>query len=339
MADPRIDAWLASNPSPATDPFPGMMEAGLLAPEPSYAAIAATKAALVERTGLLGIAGAWGGRQLVYRFFVQGFGTEAQKAAYSSKALAVAISEPKVGAHPKLLTTRAVADGDGVVISGEKAWVSNGPTADAIIVFAVTAEIAGRKRYGAFAVPRDAKGLTMDDGTAFHALRPSRHCGVVLRDVRVPQSARIGPEHEAYERMALPFRDVEDAVGTVPLLGAFGFLLPRLGPAAGEDAALSLGALVALAAVFREASRAVVAALDERRPNPTDATLVGLRVLAADLVARIKAHIRQFALTADAATVGMLADIDAVLGIARGPRNARQARLAARLLAAPAPSV
>jgi acyl-CoA dehydrogenase len=337
--DPRIEAWLASNPSPATDPFPGMAEAGLLDPEPSYAAIAATKAALVDRTGLLGIAGAWGGRQLVYRFFVQGFGSDEQKAAYATKAVSVAISEPKVGAHPKLLTTRATVDGDIVRITGEKAWVSNGPSADAILVFAVTAEDAGRKRYGAFLVSKGTLGLTMDDGTSFHALRPSRHCGLKLNDVRVPRSAQVGPDGSAYERMALPFRDVEDAVGTVPLLGAFRFLLPRLGGTTGEDAALSLGALVALTAVFQEASNAVVGSLDQSRRNPTDATLVGLRVLATDLVARVKTHMQRFALPPDPATDTMLADIDTVLGIARGPRNARQARLAERLLAAPHPSV
>ena len=49
----------------------------------------------------------------------------------------MAISEPNVGAHPKLLTTRATAEGDSVRIDGEKAWVSNGPSADAIIVFAI----------------------------------------------------------------------------------------------------------------------------------------------------------------------------------------------------------
>ena len=334
----RIDAWLARNPSPATDPFLGMAEAGLLVPEPSYAAIAATKAALVERTGLLGIAGAWGGRQLVYRFFIAGFGTDDQCAAYSGKAVSVAISEPKVGAHPKLLTTRATVDGDIVRISGTKAWVSNGPSADAILVFAIVAEDAGRKRYGAFLVPKDAPGLTMDDGTSFHALRPSRHCGLTLDNVAIPKIAQLGPNGSAYERMALPFRDVEDAVGTIPLLGAFRFLLPRIA-ASGEDAALSLGALVALTAVFQAASDTVVAALDARHPAPTDATLVGLRVLATDLVARIEAHIERFAVQPDAATDTMLADIGAVLGIARGPRNARQARLAERLLAAPHPSV
>jgi hypothetical protein len=57
-------------------------------------------------------------------------------------------------------------------------------------------------------------------------------------------------------------------------------------------------------------------------------------VLAIDMVTRTRAHIGQFALTANPATETMLNDIDAVLGIARGPRQARQARLAAPLFTA-----
>ncbi len=90
----------------------------------------------------------------MFRHFLS-FGTEAQRAAWAGKALAVGISEPKVGAHPKLLTTRAEATEGGFRITGQKAWVSNGPSADAIIVFAITAEEAGRKRYSAFIVPRE----------------------------------------------------------------------------------------------------------------------------------------------------------------------------------------
>ena len=330
--DSRIATWLALNPTPAIDPFPGMAEAGPLTPEPSYTAIAATKAALVEATGLLGIASAWGGRQLVYRHFIQGFGTEDQRAHYRTKAVAVAISEPKVGAHPKLLTTTATTQNGIVTINGEKAWVSNAPTADAILVFAVTSEESGRKRYGAFLVPTDAKGLTIKDPNAFHALRPSQHAGVTLANVTRPKSAQLGPEGTAYERMALPFRDTEDAVATFSLLGAFRFLLPRLAATANEEAALSIGALIALTAVYEAAANTVVAALDAGDLNHTNATLVGLRVLAGDLLARTKAHIHRFALPSGSATETMLTDIEAVLGIATGPRNARQARLAASLL-------
>jgi acyl-CoA dehydrogenase len=332
MAD-AIDTWLAACPDPAADPVPGMREAGLLDPATGYAAIARLKAALVERTGLLGIAGVWGGRQLVCRHFLS-FGSDAQRAEWTARALAVAISEPKVGAHPKLLTTRADAVGDGFRISGQKAWVSNGPSAEAIIVFAITGEEAGRKRYSAFLVPRDTPGLTTADMPGFHALRPSRHCLLTLDNCLVPASAMLGAMGTAYERMALPFRDIEDAVGTFATLGA---LRHATGLFAGtrltdpeqvaELGAADLGAIVALTAVFEAGATAVVAALDEGRLRDGDATLVGLRVLAIDITARLRAQTEVSGLASRNALLAVIGDLDATLSIARGPRLARQAQL------------
>ena len=74
---PDIDAWASLCPDPATDPIPGMAEAGLLAPSSSYAEIARIKAALTERTRFPGVGGVWGGRQMVARWFLEGFDTEA----------------------------------------------------------------------------------------------------------------------------------------------------------------------------------------------------------------------------------------------------------------------
>ena len=324
--DSRIDAWLAHCPDPASDPLPGMAEADLLVPAGSYVEIARVKAAMVQRTGVLGVSGAWGGRQLVGRFFVGGFGSDAQRAQWAGRALAVGISEPNVGAHPKLLSTRAEISGDQVRITGEKAWVSNAPTADAIIVFAITSEDEGRKRYSAFIVPRDTPGLTLKEMPGFHALRPSRHCGVVLDGCVVPLSARLGAAGVAYDRMALPLRDLEDAVGTFGALGAFRWLLSRLGRET-EDAVQSLGALVALTSVFTAAAESEVAALDAGTFRDGSAVLVGLRVLGAEIRARVRAHIAAFGPHGAAAVDALLADLDASENVARGPRMARQVRL------------
>jgi acyl-CoA dehydrogenase len=314
-----IDMWLARGLDPATDPFPSMREAGLLAPAPDYATIARVKTALVERTGLLGIASVWGGSQLVFRHFLS-FGTDAQRAAWADRALSVAISEPNAGAHPKRLTTRAEAVDGGFRITGRKAWVSNGPSADAIIVFAITAEEAGRKRYSAFILPRETPGLTTADMPGFHALRPSRHCLLTLDGCFVPSSAMLGQAGSAYERMALPFRDIEDAVGTFATLGALRHGIGRFAGVA-LDQTEDLGAVVALVAVFTAGAEAVVRSLDDGRLRTGDATLAGLRVLALDIVARLR-------LLAEKAPLSeMLADLDATLSIARGPRLARQAHL------------
>jgi acyl-CoA dehydrogenase len=321
----RIARW-ASRRADTDSPLAGMAEMGLLRPLPDYLSIARAKAAIVAYTGMLGLAGVWGGRQQVGKHFLEAHGTPAQQALWLGRPLAVAISEPKVGAHPKLLTTRAETVASGYRLHGEKAWVSNGPDADAIIVIAITRQEEGRKRYSAFITPRDTPGLAMVDMPGFHALRPSRHCHMTLANCALPASALLGEPDTAYERMALTFRDVEDAVGTFSALGAFEFLIRRLG-GEGEERDLALGAIIALTEVYRAAAETLVATLDRGALADGSATLVGLRVLGADITARVRDFAARYAVT-DAAVATMLSDLDATQNVARGPRLARQARLA-----------
>ena len=170
-------------------------------------------------------------------------------------------------------------------------------------------------------MPRDTPGLTIADMPGFHALRPSRHCLLTLDHCRVPAAAMLGDPGSAYERMALPFRDIEDAVGTFGTLGAFRYAVRTLAAAATvqpED----LGAIVALLAVFDAGAEAVVASLDAGTFQTGNATLVGLRVLALTILTRLRT------LAADHASMTeILADLDATLAIAQGPRLARQAQL------------
>lgn len=327
----RIDAWLARCPDPISAPLTGMAEMGLLRPLPDYLSIGRTKAAIVARTGLPGLAGVWGGRQQVGKHFLEAHGTAAQQALWLGRGLAVAISEPKAGAHPKLLTTRAEAVAGGFRLHGEKAWVSNGPDSDAIIVIAITREEAGRKRYSAFITPRDTPGLAMTDMPGFHALRPSRHCHLTLSGCVVPADALLGEPNTAYERMALTFRDVEDAVGTFSTLGAFEFLLRRLARhGEGEARDLALGAIVALTAVFRSAAESLVGALDRGTFTDGSAVLVGLRVLGGEVAERARGFVAEYAVDDETVTT-MLADLAATANVARGPRMARQARLASAI--------
>ncbi|MEO8715271.1 MAG: acyl-CoA dehydrogenase family protein [Acetobacteraceae bacterium] len=299
------------------DPFAGrggLLEVGL--GSDGYAAIGRAEADLVARTGRLDLASALAGRQTVARFFIAGFGTPVQRANWLGATAAVAISEPGVGAHPKHLSARAEPAGDGWRLTGEKAWASNGPFAAVFIVLAIMGVEDGRKRYGAFLVPRGTPGLTLHE-TA------TRHCGLSLENCEVPGAAVLGAPGAAYETMALPFRDVEDAVGLSGLAGAFRFLVPRLG---GE--AHALGGLIALAAVLEAGARRIAAALDGGVLADNAAEAIGLRLLAAEIGARVRCHRAEFGLTDDAEVDRLLAELEAGQSVARGPRAARQARLA-----------
>jgi hypothetical protein len=113
------------------------------------------------------------------------------------------------------------------------------------------------------------------------------------------------------------------------MLGAFRFLRTRLASHGGvsDDAALSLGGIAALTAVFAEAAEAVVAALDADRLADKAATLAGLHVLAADVLHRVRAHQAQFGPAHDAMLEQLLTDLDVSLSVAKGPRLARRTAL------------
>ena len=71
-------------------------------------------------------------------------GTEAQKARYLPKLIsgehvgALAMSEPSAGSDVVSMTTRAVRRGDRFVLNGAKMWITNGPLADTLVVYAKT---------------------------------------------------------------------------------------------------------------------------------------------------------------------------------------------------------
>jgi acyl-CoA dehydrogenase len=101
------------------------------------------------------------------------------------------VPDPSIG-----ITTRARADGDGYVISGSKAqWVTNAGAADAYLVFARTdPTVPAAAGTSVFWVPADTPGLSVGARTDLLGMRSGWHAEVVLDEVRVPATARIGPE-------------------------------------------------------------------------------------------------------------------------------------------------
>ncbi len=81
-----------------------------------------------------------------------------------SKSMCFALSEPGAGSDATMIKTRAISAGDGWRISGRKIWISNAPTADYCILFAVTdPDRAAAKQGGitGFIVPTDAPGFSV----------------------------------------------------------------------------------------------------------------------------------------------------------------------------------
>lgn len=228
--------------------------------------------ALVRHGRNLGIVSAWQSQTTLGSWLIARLGNEAQRRTYLPRLVtgetivSVAISELGAGAHPKHLTTRAERTAEGWSISGEKAYVTNGPVADLFVVLAITSVEGGRKRYSAFLVPRATPGLSFTEAGAVDYLRPALHCGLKLEGCIVPESAILGPEGEAYPIVAQPLRTAEDLVGLGTGLGAmaaaFAFIAEEATGEPEDSALEEIGLMAAIAAGARTIVFAAVEAYE-----------------------------------------------------------------------------
>lgn len=106
---------------------------------------------------------------------------------------AFALSEAQSGSDAANQQTVAVRDGDGYRISGEKVWVTNAEVAELAIVFAATRP--GERGHGitAFLVPLDARGIARSPSPVSLGVRGLGCLTLTFKDVRVDDSAVIGP--------------------------------------------------------------------------------------------------------------------------------------------------
>ncbi len=104
---------------------------------------------------------------------------------------AFALTEPEAGSDVAGMQTVATPHGDGVRLSGEKCWISNAGLADSYVVFAREADTApdDKPRFGAFWVPGDAPGLSVE---AMQVIAPHPIGRVKLDGVQVPAAHRLG---------------------------------------------------------------------------------------------------------------------------------------------------
>ncbi len=107
---------------------------------------------------------------------------------------AFALSEPDAGSDAAALRARAVRTGDGWVLNGAKAWVSNGGTADVILAMARTDQdgARGARGIGCFIVPAGVPGLVVGKPEDKMGLRSSNTAALVFQDLRLPADHLLG---------------------------------------------------------------------------------------------------------------------------------------------------
>jgi isovaleryl-CoA dehydrogenase len=144
--------------------------------------------------------------------------THAQKSRYLPKLIsgehlgALAMSEPGAGSDVVSMKTTATRKGDRYILNGSKMWITNGPQADLIVVYAKTDPAAGSKGITAFLLEKGAKGFTTAQKLDKLGMRGSDTGELVFQDCEVPEENILGRVNEGvrilmsgldYERVVL----------------------------------------------------------------------------------------------------------------------------------------
>ena len=145
-------------------------------------------------------------------------GSEAQKRKYLPKLIsgehvgALAMSEAGAGSDVVSMRLRAERNGDRYVLTGTKMWITNGPDADTLVVYAKTDPQAGPRGITAFLIEKGMKGFSTAQKLDKLGMRGSNTCELVFDGCEVPEENVLGREGDGvrvlmsgldYERVVL----------------------------------------------------------------------------------------------------------------------------------------
>ena len=127
-------------------------------------------------------------------------GSPEQKKRYLPKLVsgehvgALAMSEPGAGSDVVGMRLRAELRGDRYLLNGNKMWITNGPDADVLVVYAKTDANAGPRGITAFLIEKGMKGFSTAQKLDKLGMRGSNTCELVFRDCEVPAQNILGGE-------------------------------------------------------------------------------------------------------------------------------------------------
>ena len=133
------------------------------------------------------------------------YGSEEQKQKYVTPVAsgevfaAYALTEPQSGSDAANMRTRAVRDGDHYVISGKKSWITSGPVAKYMVLFAMTDPSAGPKGVSAFIIDTESQGFHRGKIEPKLGIRASATCEIELSDYRCPVEDRLSAEGDGFK--------------------------------------------------------------------------------------------------------------------------------------------
>uniref|UniRef100_A0A6B2L6K2 Isovaleryl-CoA dehydrogenase, mitochondrial n=1 Tax=Arcella intermedia TaxID=1963864 RepID=A0A6B2L6K2_9EUKA len=129
-------------------------------------------------------------------------GTEQQKSKYLPKLIsgehvgALAMSEPGSGSDVVSMKLKADKKGKHYILNGNKFWITNGPDADVLVVYAKTDINAGPKGITAFIIEKGMKGFSTGPKLDKLGMRGSNTCELIFHNVEVPEENILGKVNE-----------------------------------------------------------------------------------------------------------------------------------------------
>jgi isovaleryl-CoA dehydrogenase len=151
-------------------------------------------------------------------------GSKAQKRRFLPRLIsgehvgALAMSEPGAGSDVVGMRTRAEKRGGRFVLNGSKMWITNGPDADVLVVYAKTDPAAGPQGITAFVIEKGFKGFTTAQKLDKLGMRGSNTCELVFTDCEVPEDNVLGSLNDGV-RVLMSGLDYERAVLAAGPLG------------------------------------------------------------------------------------------------------------------------
>lgn len=129
-------------------------------------------------------------------------GTDQQKKRYLPKLAsgefvgALAMSEAQAGSDVLSMRLQAEKSGDSYILNGTKMWITNGPDADVVVVYAKTDKNKGAKGITAFIVEKNFKGFSTAQKLDKLGMRGSNTCELVFENCEVPAANILGQENQ-----------------------------------------------------------------------------------------------------------------------------------------------
>ena len=145
-------------------------------------------------------------------------GSKSQKEKYLPALIqgtdvgALAMSEHSAGSDVVSMRLRADKQGDRFILNGTKMWITNGPDADTLVVYAKTDPVAGSRGITAFIIEKEFSGFSVGPKLDKLGMRGSNTCELIFEDCEVPETQILGVENAGvgvlmsgldYERVVL----------------------------------------------------------------------------------------------------------------------------------------